>query len=48
VKDDFFLLMRELDDGVRDIANHCVNDILDAGLVSMGFPQVMPASERDG
>ena len=35
VKDDFLRLMRELDDGVRDIANHCVSDILDAGLVPM-------------
>jgi hypothetical protein len=35
VKDDFLLLLRELDDGVRDIANHCVTDILDAGLFPM-------------
>jgi hypothetical protein len=35
VKDDFLLLMRELDDGVRDIANHCVTDILDTGLFPM-------------
>jgi len=27
--------MRELDDGVRDIADHCVSDILDAGLFPM-------------
>ena len=33
VKDDFLRLLRELDDGVRDLAKRCVNDILDAGLV---------------
>ena len=35
VKDDFLMLMRELDDGVRDIANQCGTDILDAGLFPM-------------
>lgn len=35
VKDDFLRLLRELDDGVRDLASRCVNDILDAGLVPM-------------
>ena len=48
VKDDFLRLMRELDVGVRDIANHCVSDILFAGLFPMRIPQGMPASERDG
>jgi hypothetical protein len=33
VKDDFFRLLRELDDGLRDLASRCVIDILDAGLV---------------
>ncbi len=33
VKDDFIRLMRELDDSLRDLANRCVTDILDAGLV---------------
>jgi hypothetical protein len=33
VKDDFQRLMRELDEGVSDLASRCVDDILDAGLV---------------
>jgi hypothetical protein len=33
VKDDFIRLLRELDDGLRDLASRCVTDILDAGLV---------------
>ena len=33
VKDDFIRLLRELDDGLRDLASRCVIDILDAGLV---------------
>jgi len=33
VKDDFVRLVRELDEGVRDLAKRCVDDILDAGLV---------------
>ncbi|MGZ9138093.1 MAG: hypothetical protein ACXW4K_11655, partial [Candidatus Deferrimicrobiaceae bacterium] len=33
VKDDFLRLTRELDDGVRDLAKRCVDDILDTGLV---------------
>ena len=33
VKDDFQRLMRELDEGVRDLAARCVDDILDSGLV---------------
>jgi hypothetical protein len=33
VKGDFIRLMRELDDSLRDLANRCVTDILDAGLV---------------
>jgi hypothetical protein len=33
VKDDFFRLLRELDDGVRDLAKSCVSDILETGLV---------------
>jgi hypothetical protein len=33
VKNDFIRLVQELDDGVRDLATRCVNDILDAGLV---------------
>lgn len=33
VKDDFLRLTRELDDGVRELAKHCVNDILDTDLV---------------
>lgn len=33
VKDDFFRLLRELDDGLRDLASRCAIDILDAGLV---------------
>ena len=32
-KDDFLRLTRELDDGVRDLAKRCVNDILDTDLV---------------
>jgi hypothetical protein len=35
VEDDFIRLLRELDDGVRDLAKRCVNDISDAGLVSI-------------
>jgi len=31
-KNDFIRLLRELDDGLRDLAKRCVNDILDAGL----------------
>jgi hypothetical protein len=33
VKDDFIRLMGELDDSLRDLANRCVTDILDAGLL---------------
>lgn len=33
VRDDFIRLMRELDDGLRDLANRCASDILAAGLV---------------
>lgn len=33
VKDDFLRLTRELDDGVRELAKRCVDDILDADLV---------------
>ncbi len=33
VKDDFLRLTRELDDGVRDLAKRCVDDILDTDLV---------------
>jgi len=33
VKDDFVRLVRELDEGLRDLAKRCVDDILDAGLV---------------
>jgi hypothetical protein len=33
VKDDFHLLMQELDEGVRDLARRCVDDILDTDLV---------------
>ena len=33
VKDDFLRLTRELDDGVRELAKRCVNDILDTDLV---------------
>ena len=33
VKDDFRRLMRELDEGVRDLATRCVDDILATGLV---------------
>ena len=47
-KDDFLRLMRELDDGVRDIADHCVSDILDAGLVPIRTPPARPASEKYG
>lgn len=34
VKGDFIRLMGEVDDSLRDLANRCVTDILDAGLVS--------------
>lgn len=33
VKDDFLRLTRELDDGVRELAKRCVDDILDTDLV---------------
>ena len=33
VKDDFIRLMRELDDGLRDLATRCASDILASGLV---------------
>ncbi len=33
VKDDFQRVLRELDDGVHDLAKRCVDDILEAGLV---------------
>jgi len=33
VKDDFLRILRELDDGVHDLARRCVDDILEAGLV---------------
>ena len=33
-KDDFIRLMRELDDGLRDLADRCVIGILDAGLLA--------------
>jgi len=33
LKDDFLRLTRELDDGVRELAKRCVNDILDTDLV---------------
>jgi len=47
VKDDFIRLVRELDDGVRDLSSRCVTDILGSGLVPIRIPRTMPASERN-
>ena len=45
-KDDFLRLTRELDDGIRDLAKRCVDDILDSGLVSVPLHDASPRDPR--
>jgi len=45
-KDDFLRMTRELDDGIRDLAKRCVDDILDSGLVSVPLHDATPRDPR--
>jgi hypothetical protein len=47
-KDDFLRLTRELDDGIRELAKRCVNDILDTDLVPVPLLDSTRQDPRQG